>query len=460
MEIMTADEVERASSGEIICGRQDVSINSVSIDSRKVKKGSLFVAFIGKRVDGHNYIEDAFANGASIALVEKDIVSNNGVIIKTSCSLRAMQSIASHYRQKFDIPIVAITGSVGKTTTKEICAAVISSRYKTLKSEGNLNSDIGMPLSVFGLDSSFEAAVFEMGMTNLGEISLMSHIARPYIAVITNIGVSHIEKLSSRDNILKAKMEIENGLMSDGVMILNGDDPLLFSHKNKILHNLVCFGINNEKCEYRAKDIVYGNNYTEFIVVCPFGEFFARINVLGLHNVYNALAAVCVGLSLGLSFEEIAEGLLFFRNPVMRQNIKDYNGITIIEDCYNASPESMRAALNVLGDMKKSFKIAVLSDMLELGEHSIEMHKKIGEFAVKKTDYILCFGTNAKYYIEGAIKAGMKKNRCFHFDDALLCVNKLKEMKGKDKVILFKGSRGMKVEDCMNKYLEGIKDIG
>lgn len=454
MENMTAEEIAKAAGGEIICGRNDSTISSVAIDSRKVQSGGLFFALKGNRVDGHDYINDAFISGATVAVTDRDIPCNENTIIKTASSLRALQGVAAHYRSKFEIPIVAVTGSVGKTTTKEICYAVLSSKYKTLKSEGNLNSDIGMPLSVFGLSKSYEAAVFEMGMSSAGEIAVMTQIAKPYIGVISNIGVSHIEKLGSRENILKAKLEIEQGLLPDGLMIMNGDDALLWEQRDKLLHKTLYFGIENQKCDFLATNISFGASFSEFDIKSSFGVFHAKINVLGYHNVYNALAAISVGLSLGLSFEEVAEGLLFFRNAAMRQNIREENGIIIFEDCYNASPDSMKAALKVLGSLNANKKIAVLSDMLELGEHSKKMHFDVGKMVAQAADYLICYGNFAPYIIDGAKADGMNEEKCLLFANANECAEALSKIAEQGDAILFKGSRGMKVEDVLNLFTE------
>lgn len=454
MENMTAEEIAKAAGGEIICGRSDIAISSVAIDSRKVQNGGLFFALKGNRVDGHDFINDAFVSGANVAVTDRDIACNENTIIKTASSLRALQGVAAHYRSKFEIPIVAVTGSVGKTTTKEICYAVLSAKYKTLKSEGNLNSDIGMPLSVFGLGKNYEAAVFEMGMSSAGEIAVMTQIAKPYIGVISNIGVSHIEKLGSRENILKAKLEIEQGLLPDGLMIMNGDDFLLWEQREKLLHKTLYFGIENQKCDFLATNISFGASFSEFDVKSSFGVFHAKINVLGYHNVYNALAAISVGLSLGLSFEEVAEGLLFFRNAAMRQNIREENGIILFEDCYNASPDSMKAALKVLSTLNANKKIAVLSDMLELGEHSKKMHFDIGKLVAESADYLICYGNFASDFTDGAKRSGMNEEKCLQFANAHACAGALSKIAEQGDAILFKGSRGMKVEEVLNLFIE------
>jgi UDP-N-acetylmuramoyl-tripeptide--D-alanyl-D-alanine ligase len=457
MDLLTLEEIAKAANGEILNFKENTLIKGISIDSRKIKEGCLFICLEGNRADGHSYIRDAVKLGAKAVLTQKDVDVCDIPVIKTPSTLRGLQGIASYYRQKYDIPVVAVTGSVGKTTTKEFVYSILSAKYKTLKSEGNLNSDIGMPLSVFGLDSTYEAAVFEMGMSGFGEIATMTHIAKPHIAVITNIGVSHIERLGTRENILKAKLEITQGFTADGIMILNGDDPLLKNIKPKLGFETLYYGIDNKNCDYKAQNVISCNNYTEFEVVTPYGEFFAKINTLGLHNVYNALVAISVGFSLGLSIEEIKDGLLFFKNAAMRQSIKEYGSISVIDDCYNASPDSMEAAIKVLYEMKKTTKIAVLADMLELGELSKTMHKKVGNLA-SRVDYLLCYGEKSIYYIEGALENGMDKEKVFHFESLTLCADFLKNKAFKDCAILFKGSRGMKCEECLERFLEGKND--
>ena len=453
MELMTAGDIVNSCTAEIMSGRADTAISDICIDSRKVKKGSLFVALVGKRSDGHDFVNMAFENGAAAVLVEKDVPTDeNKTVLKAVSTLRAMQSLAAAYRQKYNIPVIAVTGSVGKTTTKEMCAAVLGAKFKTLKNEGNLNSDIGMPLSVFGLDKTHEAAVFEMGMSAKGEISLMTHIARPFISIITNIGFSHIERLGSRENILKAKLEIENGMYPDGIMVLNGDDSMLWGQQKNILHTCIYYGIENKECSFRAENIIFKDNKTNFDIVSPFGVINCSVNAIGTHFVYNALAAAASGLALGLNFDEIIAGLLSFKSVDMRQNIFESNGMTIVDDCYNASPDSMRAAISVLKTLKGKRKIAVLADMLELGKKNDELHEAVGKMT-KGLDFLIAYGKNRELYKKGAMAEGMPEENILCYDNMEQCSVYLKNLCKEEDCILFKGSRGMHLEELEKLFL-------
>ena len=302
MEMMTASAVAQMIGGTVISGDHTIEADNGAIDSRNVTNNSIFFAIPGTKCDGHDFINNAVNAGAKIIVVEKkleelilDENAKKATYIKVISSMRALASMASAYRNKFDIPVVGITGSVGKTTTKEMVYSVLSAKYKTLKSEGNYNSETGLPLSILNLNRDYKTAVFEMGMDQMGEIDFLTRIARPYIGIITNIGVSHIEILGSQKNILRAKLEIENGLMDDGTMILNADDDYLYSVKNNLKHPIIYYGIENADAEYRAENIKVGDKTTEFDVITPYGRFSAKINAMGKHNVFNALAAIITG---------------------------------------------------------------------------------------------------------------------------------------------------------------------
>ncbi len=454
MEIITSGDIAKNCSGKILFGREDTAVSNVCIDSRKVKKGSLFVAIKGERADGHDFIKDVAQNGAAAVLVEKDVPDDYGItVIKVSSTLLALQSLAQSYRKRFTIPVIAVTGSVGKTTTKELCALVMNQKYKTLKNEGNLNSTIGMPLSVFDLDTSFEAAIFEMGMSGLGEIAAMSHIAKPDVSVITNIGVSHIEKLGSVENILKAKLEIENGMYADGVLVINGDDRKLWEARSKFMHMYISYGIDNSECDIRANNIkIYGDR-TEFDIIYKQNTINCCISAVGLHYVYNCLAATAAGSALGLTLQEAASGISLFKTVGQRQNITEKNNMKIIEDCYNASPDSMKAALDVLRTLDANKKIAVLGDILELGKSAPMLHEKVGRTAFG-VDALILYGQYAQHYKKGAMSVGVNEQNifCFDIEEKQKCIEKIKEISKEGDCILVKGSRGMKMEEL----IEGI----
>ncbi len=453
MKQITAGQIATWCGGRVLCGDAQTVVTSVCVDSRQVQPGSMFVAMPGERVDGHDYIEKAVQMGASCVISQKEITVDGCCVIHVDNSLKALQEAARGYRKTFDFHCVAVTGSVGKTTTKEFLYAVLASAYPTLKTRGNLNSDSGMPLMAFELTQEHKAAVFEMGMNHKGEIAALTKVGRPDLAVITNIGVSHIEHLGSRHNILYAKLEIERGLAKNGVMILNGDDELLRSVEGKLKHKTVYFAIDNKKALYRAENICEGDGCTEFDAVTPVGRCRARIHTVGRHNVLNAMAAVTVGLYSGISLEESVKALLNFENAAMRQNIYDYKGLTVFEDCYNASPDSMKAAFDTLSHAKGR-RVAVIADMLELGKFSKAMHETVGGYAAAGCDILITYGEQSHYYRSAAQAGGMDESRIFAAADAEQAGQILLDNVRHGDTILFKGSRGLHTE----KVLEILKE--
>ena len=453
---VTAQQIAQWCGGRLLCGDGETVVTSVCLDSRQVTQGSLFVALKGERVDGHDYIEKAIESGAVCIISEQEKYSDTACVIMVENSLHALQEAARGYRKTFTIHSVAVTGSVGKTTTKEFLYAVLSSAYPTLKTRGNLNSESGMPLMAFELTEEHQAAVFEMGMNRKGEIAELTKVGRPDVAVITNIGVSHIEYLGSRHNILYAKLEIERGLPKNGVMILNGDDELLWSVAGKLKHKTVYFAIDNKKALYRAENITRGNGFTEFDAVTPAGTMRARINTIGRHNVLNAMAAVTVGLYSGISLEQSVRALLSFENAAMRQNIYEYNGLTIYEDCYNASPDSMKAAFSLLSQYEGR-RIAVIADMLELGKFAESMHLAVGGYAANACDVLICYGQQSPAYKKGAIEAGMDEWNIHLAEDAQEASNILLGLVKKGDAVLFKGSRSLHTEKVLDILKEEWK---
>ncbi|MDF2567779.1 MAG: murF, partial [Oscillospiraceae bacterium] len=342
-----------------------------------------------------------------------------------------------------------ITGSVGKTSTKEMIYYVLSQKYKTLKTQGNLNNEIGLPMTLLNLDRSYQAAVIEMGMSNRGEISRLSLTACPNIGVITNIGVSHIENLGSRENILKAKLEILDGIIDDSPIVLNADDDMLSTVDEFLQREIIFYGINNPEADIRAVDIVQQNMTTEFDIVYYGNKVKARIPAIGIHNVYNALAAFCVGLIGEVDVADIIKGIASYKPAGMRQNVVVKEGVTVIEDCYNASPDSMKAALNVLSEIDTQGKrFAVLGDMLELGEVSEKLHFDVGVLASEsKADVLVCYGEQARHIAQGAVSNGM--TNVLAFDDKEDVSNYLKQNVKFGDAVLFKASRGMKLEEVI-----------
>lgn len=454
MKELTALQASLFCDGEIICGNQEAVFNGICIDSRHAQKGQLFVALKGESTDGHKYISKAVEGGCTVVLSQKNEVFENCTVIKVHNTLKAFHKIAEGYRKMFSLKVIGVTGSVGKTTTKEFIYAVLAGKYNTLKSLGNYNSETGMPLTAFNIEDSHEAVVFEMGMDAKGEIAALTKIARPEIAVITNIGVMHIEHLGSKENILQAKLEIERGLNRNGIMVLNGDDEMLWAVKGKLKHKTVYYGIENKNVPFRAENITTGQNLTCFDIITPVGSMPVRINTEGRHNVLNALAAVVVGMYNGISLEDCVNYLLSFENAKMRQRVFDKNGVTIIDDCYNAGPDSMKAALSLM-ENKKHNRIAVLSDMLELGDFSERYHREIGETAAKCCDILITFGNECKFTCEQAINSGMSKEKVFCCADSSEATAKLLSVANKGDTVLFKGSRGMKTETVLQGFEKG-----
>lgn len=377
MEVMNVGEIVFAAKGEAVNCNECLFVKGVSTDSRKIKMGDLFIPIAGPSFDGHDFIDNAMVAGAALVFSEKDLHKEKIPYIKVKSTKDALIDLASYYRSRFNIPAVAITGSSGKTTTKEMIAAVLSQSFNVLKNEGNYNNTIGLPLTIFKLNKNHEICVLEMGMNNFGEIKSLSSIVKPSIAVITNIGTAHIEYLGCRENILKAKMEVFSFFTSKDIAILNGDDDMLTNIKDSSF-NIIKTGLNNENHIYASDLLQIEDKGMEFSV--HIGENIQRfyVPIVGVHNVYNALCAIAVGLSMGVSIDKIKQGLSNFVNASMRmETITLYNGIKIINDAYNANPESMAAAIKVLRSIKcKSRKVLVLGDMLELGAHCEDEHYK------------------------------------------------------------------------------------
>ena len=365
MEQMTIADIVEATGGKLLCGDPSMEIRGFSIDSREGQKDYLFVPIIGERVDAHRFIENALQiNGATLTQ-KHDEMESDKPWIRVEDTVKAMQQIGTAYRNRLNLPVVAVTGSVGKTTTREMIAWALSGEKKVFQTIGNQNSQIGVPLTLSRMTKEDEAAVLEIGMSERGQIETLTTMIRPNIAVVTVIGVSHIMQLKSQENICLEKMDIIKGLPEDGKVFLNGDDPFLIPYEGKLPFDTYFYGMG-ENCQYRAKEISQDEDGMHFVMeIQGEGSYPVHLSVLGDHNVKNALVALGVAHQMGLSVEKAAKALETFHGQ--RQKIVKVNGYTLIEDAYNASPDSMKAALRVLSGMKGR-KIAVLADMLELGE--------------------------------------------------------------------------------------------
>jgi UDP-N-acetylmuramoyl-tripeptide--D-alanyl-D-alanine ligase len=460
--IKAAEAVE----GNIIQTGSASVFTGVSTDTRTIQPGDLFIALEGENFDGHDYLEQAVEKDAAAVLIHNlNKTLPKGVhTIVTRNTLTALQNLAAWYLKLFSIPIVAITGSTGKTTTKDMIYSVLSQRFNVLKTQGNFNNEIGLPLTLFHLEPHHEIAVLEMGMSGFGEIRRLTDIAPPKVAVITNIGVSHMEKLGSRDNIWKAKSEILEKLHVGGTFILNDDDDILHReasrmNQEKMPYDVIRFGTGMD-VEYKADDIqVLGEEGIKYNLLMGKETYSINLNAPGRHNVYNSLAAIATGKVFGMDMVDIQAGLLEFVSGSMRLNIfsmEAYNDIKVIDDAYNASPDSVEAALHILRDMKGTRKIAILGDMLELGDYSLSAHKQIGKAALECGVHILITkGQHSSWIGEGAVEAGMQASNIFHREDNEGVINWLAGNIREGDRILIKGSRGMHMEEIVSYLKSG-----
>ncbi len=460
MTALSLGEIVSAVKGELISSEEmnleSVWIDNISTDSRQTGQGDLFIPIRGENFDGHSFIERAMETGAVCALCERDYnASGEGhLLIRVEDTKKALRDLAGYYLSKFPVKKVAVTGSVGKTTTKDMIAAVLGQRYRVLKTSGNFNNEIGLPLTVFQLDESYEAVVLEMGMNSFGEIHNLSEIVRPDIAVITNVGISHVERLGSREGILRAKSEIFDFMDDKGLAVLNGDNDLLPTLKGSLPCRAIWFGVENREDIYSDHITPMGLEGTGCEIFTQKGSFYAAIPVPGEHMVYNAMCAAACGLALGLTLDEIKNGIENFVPTDMRMNIiKEENGFTIINDSYNANPVSMKAALDVLA-MAEGHKTAVMGDMFELGENSEKMHYEIGEYADKKgIDTIICIGDAAQAIAHGALDGG-HRNVFYYPDKEMFFEDGFDNISKSENTVLVKASHGMHLEEIIEKIQE------
>ena len=432
---------------------EPLPINAVVTDSRKVAPGCVFVCFPGERVDGHDFAAGAYKNGAAYVIANHPVegVPQDRTVVVPSSHM-AMVRMASNYRMLFSPKMIGVTGSVGKTTTKEFCYAVLSAFGKTLKTEGNQNNEIGLPNTLFRLEPDTEYAVVEMGMSNLGEIERLARCARPNAGIITMVGVSHLESLGTRENILKAKMEICAGLPDGAPLALNADNDLLPTAQIPQRLRPVWFGIDAENADVRAVNIAPAGTGTSFTLVDQaFGRFEVTIPTAGRHTVYDALAAYAAATRLGLDAARAAAALADYRTTGMRQNIVEKQGVTVIEDCYNASPDSMKAALSVLHDLPvQGRRIALLGDMLELGDATETGHRQTGEWAAGAgVDLLIAYGSLSTAMAEAA-KA--KEVSVIHCQTAQEVVQCLQQNVHPGDALLAKASHAMGLEDVLQKF--------
>lgn len=465
---LTAEKLALATGGEIhrINGGFGGEVTNVTTDSRTLPENGMFVAISGENFDGHNYIADVIKKGVRLILAERIPVIGDEApgadIVIVENTVRALGKLASFYIDESRVKKIAVTGSVGKTTTKEMINSVLSYKYRTHKTEGNKNNEIGLPLTALSIPPETEYAIFECGMSGLGEIEYLSEIVKPEIGIITNIGSSHMEKLGSRENIAKAKLEIISGMNDGALLMINGDEPLLFeSPQVKNRKKVITAALRNRNADYRAVNMRATADGTVFDLIYQ-GKVAANVEVplLGTHNVYNALYAFAVGIESGMSVEAIRLGLMAYKGVSMRQRIFDIGGFTIIEDCYNASPESMRAGIDVLVMLAKNRggrAAALLGDMKELGEHTLLMHEQLGIYAAKAGVKLLyTYGPLSENIARSAISNGVRAENVYvnlnSNDSAVTGEMILGSIKPGD-VLLVKASRSVAAEAVI-KYIE------
>jgi UDP-N-acetylmuramoyl-tripeptide--D-alanyl-D-alanine ligase len=450
MGIITLAQAAQWCGGRIDPKYADVAFFGANNDTRKLERGQLFLALQGVR-DGHDFIPTALEKGAAAVLCTHCDGDYPAIVVPDV--RMALGDIARQERKRIGMRVVAVTGSVGKSTTKEMIACALQSTYKVGKTPVNHNNDIGMPMAILGMREDTQVAVLEMGMNHFREIAYLSSIASPDIAVIVNIGTMHIEHLGSREGILQAKMEILEGMREDGKVILNGDDDMLWGQKGNIPVKTVYFGIDNDECSVRGSDISEEDRLLRFQVINANLTYPVELAMEGRHYVSDALAAVSVGMELGVNPSKVQENLSRFQNMAGRQEIFEARGCTVIKDCYNAGPESMAAALTVLGK-RQGRRIAVLGDMLELGVCTHAEHYRVGRIAAEKSDIVFAYGPNAGRVIDGALTGGIPGNRAKAFDDHGELAATLKRTVRPGDVMLVKGSRGMHMEIALELFLK------
>lgn len=450
-------EIIKAVNGEILFKNNDGIFNKVSTDTRKIEKDNLFIALKGANFNGNDYAVHAIEKGASIVIVDEvkfseDQLNNKGTIIKVKDTKTALGDLAKFYRKKLGIKVVGITGSTGKTSTKDLVAAFLSGKYKVFKTQGNFNNEIGLPLMIFELSKDYDIAVLEMGTSNFGEINRLASIALPDVAAITNIGVAHIEYLKSRENILKEKMCIADFFENKNSLVVNCENDMLQTLNVSNKFNLEKVGYNENYDSY-AKNIELTGENTSFDVFTKDNKSYRfTLNMIGEHNVLNALIGIQIAKDFGLSFEEMEKGLENFNATSMRLEFIKKDNFTIINDSYNANPDSMKAALEVLKNYSGLRKIAVLGTMGELGDYAKEAHTEVGKFAKGKADILLTTGEFKECY-----RQGFEENTMV-FESKQELMEKLADLIRENDAILIKASRSEKFEDII-KFIEQVRNV-
>ena len=459
MKILTIEEITKAVKGKLLLGDPKGEITGISTDSRKVSEGEIFFPLIGEQFDAHDFIPQVLERGCRTIILSREpdekLLQNRTLnLISVKDTTKALQELATYYLSLFSMKKIGVTGSTGKTTTKEMLYWIFSEKYKTARNIGNLNNHIGLPLTVLSLPKDTEAGIFEMGMSEFGEIDLLADLVRPDIGIITNIGISHIENLGSRENILKAKLEITNYFSPEGILIVNEDNDFLSREDIQGNYQVITTGETGRSNFIISNIIDYGEDGIEFTIEHKEEMQTFRLNVPGRHNAYNGALAIAAGVSCGISMADAAKGLEKIEITDKRLNIKGKNGMKIIDDTYNASPDSMKAAIDVLIATKGFRKIAILADMFELGENTNAFHQEVGKYAAEKSiDLLIAVGAHAKFIAEGA-KEILEEKKVHYYETKELLIQDIGSMISSGDVILLKGSRGMAMDQVVKKIME------
>lgn len=424
--------------------KADQIVTHISNDSRTQGKDWVYLALIGERLDGHDFVAQALENGAVAAIVQKDC-GPKSLIVKDS--YRALKDIAMHYKERFPIPYVAVTGSSGKTTTKDMIYYALSASKRTLRSIGNLNSEIGLPMTILNLQAEHECAVVEMGMYNLGEVDYLAEIVKPHIGVITNVGIAHLMNLKTRENILKAKLEIANYMNTSDMLLINGDNDMLQTvRQDQVLPKLYTFGLTQNNDIYPIAQ-TSENNKTQVDAMVLGERISFEIPTIGAHNVSNALSALGVCKLLGHDLQAAARALAGYAPSRYRMEKSEVGEKLVINDCYNANPDSMRASISTLNYVEAKRKVSIVADMLELGEASWSFHREIGALLAETVDVVVAIGKDARAYIEGAKQKGMSEEQLHYFENNPQAIQEINAILKDGDAVLVKGSRGMRLEE-------------
>lgn len=455
MENITVKDIVEMTGGVLLCGDENTPVNDICINSKEIKEGDLFVPIIGERVDAHRFVESALEKGAATLTSRHDgVVVAEKPYIRVNDTVEALQRIGAGIRARNPIPVVAVTGSVGKTTTREMITKALSSGKRTFHTEKNLNSQIGVPITLSRMSSQDEIAVLELGISEVGQMDILSNLVKPDMAVVTTIGVAHIEFMKTQETIRHEKLRVISSMKEGGTLFLNGDDALLKSARET--ENLSCrtlFYGTSDWCDYYAKDIVYHDTYTTFICVHNKDEVEVRLNTLGKHNVGNCVVALAVACENGIPMEIAAKGFEDFEGQRQRVIVLE-NKFTLIDDSYNASPDSMKASINVLCDMPcEGRRIAVLGDMFELGANEVEYHKEIGSFLLDKpVDEVVVLGELSQN-IKQVIESSDSNIKVYTFmDNEEAAIYLMATLRPED-IVLIKASNGMNLKEIVNILL-------